>query len=78
MAVLHPHAETGNGKTLIVERSLEDVEREFLARLRRFEVRYEMTSEDMAGRQEAGTWPETRDIAEWMFYYRALLTLKGG
>ena len=37
------------------------------ARIRRFEERYEMTSDEMLQRVASGEFRETAEIAEWLF-----------
>lgn len=41
------------------------------ARIRAFEVRYEMTSQQLRERLRENSIRETADIAEWLFYLNA-------
>lgn len=41
------------------------------ARIRRFEVRYEMSSEELLDRLAAGTQRETADICDWLLLLAA-------
>lgn len=41
-------------------------------RVRQFELRYEMSTDELLAALERGDQKETADIAEWLFWYDAL------
>jgi hypothetical protein len=41
------------------------------ARIRQFELQYELTSDEMRQRLASGDLKETADIASWLFYLKA-------
>ena len=45
-----------------------EIEREIRDRIRAFEVRYEITSDEMRSELYSGKRKETADIAEWLFW----------
>jgi hypothetical protein len=49
-----------------------DLDAEIRARVRDYEIRYEVSSQRMVEELRAGTRRETADIAEWLFWLRVL------
>ena len=46
--------------------------RYLMARVRAYELRYEMTTEQLLRALQEGQQKETADIADWLFWYDAL------
>ncbi len=47
------------------------------SKIRRYESRYEVSSEEMRWAVRRGFLPETREISKWLQYHQILLTLGG-
>ncbi|NBC15769.1 MAG: hypothetical protein GVY18_00460 [Bacteroidetes bacterium] len=62
LATLVEHTRTANGGATAYLRS----------RIKAFELRYEMTSDELLERLAEGTQKETAEIAEWLFLLDAL------
>ena len=57
-----------------LDRPMEDI---LVERIRVFEQRYEMSSDEMAWELHTGGERETAEKLKWMFDYHALLSLNG-
>jgi hypothetical protein len=67
---------TADRETLVLEKNLHRLIRDYERRVLGFEARYEIESADLAVELAAGRLRETAEVAEWVIAWRTLEALR--